>query len=921
MKKTIRTILSFVLMTAMFLAGTVTAFAEDGVENPYIETMNGASVMGTSPVIFRDVSTGMPAYCIDYNRGIPSPESLSGEFDPMTIFDANTYRGLEYLLLAGYPFETGGLSNSEAQACTQLAVWCWTRETMGYGLNASNYSATPGREDVYEYFTGLMEAARNQTPPDIGIDCADIALAISGDILIGTTTVTTRNLNSYKLDESVLPAGITVTGYTGASGDVLTFTAGLDYAGESITLAGIFTGQDTRSALNLFWYDNSNPNQQRMVISYYDESTIAVSSNISLAFEAIPEPTTGWIKLTKTAFGDDGVLLPGAVFGVYDAATDEKLGELTTGEDGTATMELPICEVYLLEQTAPEGYALSADRINATVIGGETVEVTAVNELLPPAVGTVKLIKKSAAEETTYLHGAVFGVYDAATDEKLGELATGEDGTATMELPICEVYLLEQTAPEGYILSTDRINVTIISGETVEVTAVNELLPPDVGSVKLIKKSANGGILLPGAMFGVYDAATDQKLGEPTTGEDGTATIELPVTEVYLLEQAAPEGFKLSADRINVTVIGGETVEITVINEAIPVLDPEPTDGRIKLIKKDADVSKFLSGAVFGIYRASNDVKVGELVSGSDGTAVSALLPAMDYYLKEQKSPDSYELSADKHGVTVKAGDTVTITITNKKIPSPTPDPELVDGKIKLIKKDAENGKLLANALFGVYRVSDDVKVGELETNSKGEAKITLPAAEYYLKELKSPDKYELSKEKFGVTVKAGKVTEITITNPKIPETKQDDPAGEMFLIKKAAGTAKRLSGAVFGIYRASDGVKLTEVTTGSDGTAALSLEPNNYYCVELKAPAGFTLDNTKIPFTIKNNEIVEVEVTNVPVQDATKPDEPKPTPPVITIPKTGEAFPVMNYTLAAFCMGLALVCGVKLRRRILKTA
>lgn len=733
MTKTIKSIILFVLMITMLMAGTVTAFAEDGVENPYIETISGASVMGTTPVVFRDTSTGMPAYCIDYNRGIPSPESLSGEFDPMSIFDADTYRGLEYLLLAGYPFETGGLSDREAQACTQLAVWCWTYETMGYGLNADNYSATSGREDVYEYFTGLMEAARNQTPPDIGIDCDSIDLIIDGDILTGTTTVTTRNLNSYELDENVLPNGITVTGYTGASGDVLTFTASLDYAGKSITLDSLFTGQDTRSALNLFWYDNSNPNQQRMVISYYDESTIAVSSSISLSFEAIPEPTTGWIKLTKTAFGEDNLFLPGAIFGVYDATTDEKLGELTTGADGTATIELPITEVYLLEQTAPEGYTLSTGKINVTILGGETVEITAVNELIPEP--------------------------------------------------------------------------------------------------------------------------------EPTPA-------------------------------------------------------PEPADGRIKLVKKDADDSKFLSGAVFGVYRTNDEVKVCELESGADGTAVSPLLPAGDYYLKELTAPASYQISGDKHGVTVVAGETVTITIANKKIPAPVPDPEPTDGKIKLTKKDADTGKPLANALFGVYSVSDDVKVGELETNSKGEAEITLPASEYYLKELKSPDKYELSKEKFGVIVKAGKVTEITITNPKISEPKQDDPAGDMLLIKKAAGTAKRLSGAVFGIYRASDGVKLTEITTGSDGTAILSLEPGNYYCIELKAPAGFTLDSTKIPFTTKNNETVEVEVTNVPVQDTPKPDEPKSTPPVITIPKTGETFPVMHYALAAFCMGMALFCGIKLRRR-----
>ena len=154
-------------------------------------------------------------------------------------------------------------------------------------------------------------------------------------------------------------------------------------------------------------------------------------------------------------------------------------------------------------------------------------------------------------------------------------------------------------------------------------------------------------------------------------------------------------------------------------------------------------------------------------------------------------------------------------------------------------------------------------------------------------------------------------MAEISITNPKIMEPTPDDPLGELLITKKAAGTGKLLSGAVFGIYRASDGVKVDEITTGSDGTAGLSLAPNDYYCVELKAPTGFILDSTRIPFTIKDGTTVEVDVTNIMVQDG-----PKPTPPVITVPKTGETFPVMNYALAALCLGVAVICGVKLRRK-----
>ena len=843
MTKLLKNIALFVFTAIMLLAGTVTAYAES-VENPYIETTRGASVMGTSPVIFRDTSTGMPAYCIDYNRGIPDPESLSGEFDPMTIFDPDTYRGLEYLLLAGYPFEDGGLSKEEAQACTQLAVWCWTGEALGYGLNANNYHATSGREDVYDYFVGLMEAARNQTPPDIGIDCADIDMMIEGDTLTGTTVITLRNLSGYAIEESVLQDGITVSGYSGIDGDMLTFTAPLDYAGESITLESLFTGQDTRSALNLFWYDNSNPNQQRMVISYYDETTTAVAAGLSLRFAELPEPEYGYIKLIKTA-SDTELPLAGAVFGVYDTATDEKICELVSDTDGTAISPL---------------------------------------------------------------------------------------------LPIGDYYIKELKAPDNYILSEDIISVTVTANETAEITAVNEPVPvpePTEGKIKLAKKDESNGKLLMGAVFGVYRTEDDVKVCELETNTDGTAVSPLlPMGDYYLKELKSPDTYEISKEKYGVTVKADKTAEITVTNKKIPAStpdpDPKPTEGKIKLIKKDDENGKLLTGAVFGVYRASDDVKVCELETTSKGEAVSPLLPKGEYYLKELKAPNTYEISKEKYGVTMKADKTAEITVTNKKIPAstPDPDPKPTEGKIKLVKKDDENGKLLAGAVFGVYRTSDDVKVCELETTSRGEAiSPLLSKGEYYLKELKAPDTYEISKEKYGITVKADKTAEITVTNKKVPEPtptpvppststptpkptptptpvptpKPSDPTGSLVLLKKAEQTGNPLKGAVFGVYSVSDNTKVAELTTKSDGKATTSLPVGDFYLLELKAPYGYLLEETKIFFSVAKDSTVTVEVTNQRDESISEPNTP------IEVPKTGDSVPYGNYILGISLIVLAL--------------
>jgi len=449
---------------------------------------------------------------------------------------------------------------------------------------------------------------------------------------------------------------------------------------------------------------------------------------------------------------------------------------------------------------------------------------------------------------------------------------------------------------------------------------------------------------LSNAVFGVYRASDDVKICELETDTNGTAvTSFLTIGNYYLSELKAPKNYELSNEKYGVTVKADETVEITITNKKIH--EPKATEGKIKLIKKDAEDGKLLSNAVFGVYRVSDDTKICELETDINGTAVSAFLPVGDYHLSEIKAPDSYELSDEKHKITVKTNETVEITITNKKIP----EPEVTEGKIKLIKKDADDGKLLDNAIFGVYRVSDDVKVCELETTSNGEALSSLlPNGEYYLQELKAPENYEISNEKYGVTVKADEVAEIVITNKKIPEPvstatptttptsttiiitptqttsnptpiptpaptlrptptptpvptpTQNNPMGTLIIIKKAEQTSELLAGAVFGVHRVSDDVKITELTTDANGKAEISLPTSEFYLLELKAPYGYKLEDSKIYFTITKDLTVYVDVTNERDNFFTTPDE------HIEIPKTGTTPPYLNYAIAVISLSVA---------------
>jgi uncharacterized surface anchored protein len=283
------------------------------------------------------------------------------------------------------------------------------------------------------------------------------------------------------------------------------------------------------------------------------------------------------------------------------------------------------------------------------------------------------------------------------------------------------------------------------------------------------------------------------------------------------------------------------------------------------------------------------------------------------YYLLEQTAPAGYILSTEKTSIAVKEGETTEIIVINKAVEKPTnPDPEPKPGKLLIIKKAEKSGTLLKGAVFGVYRESDGKLIKEITTDRYGEATLELALGDYYLRELEAPAGFRLDSGRLAFRIKFGETKEITIVNKAKAAT-----TGTLLLIKKSEN-GKALSGAVFEVFSLSDNKKVGGITSGSDGTAALSLTPGEYYLLEKTPPIGYKLETARILFRVKAGDTVKVEVTNVK-DDGGQPVQPtKPNPPTggstnITIPKTGEVFPTQNYVLAGLMFAFAGVCGFAL--------
>ena len=340
---------------------------------------------------------------------------------------------------------------------------------------------------------------------------------------------------------------------------------------------------------------------------------------------------------------------------------------------------------------------------------------------LPPPDGTVSVTK--SGDDTAYygLAGALFDVEDAGG--VVAQLETGADGTSPPSGPLPDgTYLVhEQLAPPGYLNSLDR-TVTVVGGTNTVVayTGVNEerIMP---GQLIIHKVDAGTGVPLAGAVFDVaydagHDGSYDDDLGHCTTGAAGTCSppgddgpSELLAGDYRVTETTAPPGYAPTGSPQLVTVLPGQTAQVTFSDVAL---------GALEVVKSGDDTAyQSVTGAVFTVTGpAPASTVVGHLTVGPTGASniLADLLPGT-YTVTETTPPPGYQAIAAVTVAVTAGPETTTLDVLDHVQP----------GQIVITKTDAETAAPLAGALFDLrYDPSDDgsfVDVGRCTTTASGQ--------------------------------------------------------------------------------------------------------------------------------------------------------------------------------------------------------
>ena len=504
------------------------------------------------------------------------------------------------------------------------------------------------------------------------------------------------------------------------------------------------------------------------------------------------------------------------------------------------------------------------------------------------------------------------------TEDGKTEMFTDERGYAcSIPIPYGRYIVRETTTPHNFMPVDDFIVTVTENSSTPQVWRV--LLDDEFkAKLKIVKQDdeTKQPVLLANTEFKVYDLDAKKYVEQVTTypntvvhksyftDENGYLILpeSLKCGNYRVEEVSAPDGYTQNTQYVEIKVdkntayqmdsVSGDAI-ITVTYENHPVkgkLVIHKSGETLKSFKKDFVYEETsLEGAEFEIYAAEDiftpdhqvdeqgnrhviyakDTLVKTVTTNKNGEAVIKDLPLGKYRVKETKTPAGFVLNPDSQEVSFIYKDQNTPEIEEKLEFSN----ERQKVELSVEKQDAETGKALKGATFGLYNkeaissgdkvvVKADTLLQEITSNEKGKAAFTLdlPLGRYYVKELQAPAGYVSSDEilEFDATYQGQDVKTI-----KLKSVKKNQPT-TVEVTKADITTGTELDGASMSVLD-KDGNVIDSWTSVKDSPHVIKrLQVGKTYILrEELAPYGY-LRATDVEFTISDT----AEVQKVKMED-----------------------------------------------------
>lgn len=360
----------------------------------------------------------------------------------------------------------------------------------------------------------------------------------------------------------------------------------------------------------------------------------------------------------------------------------------------------------------------------------------------------------------------------------------------------------------------------------------------------------------------ILEEGKDYTLEVTTDNETGQqkivvkmAHIEAPYYMEYrsLVTSSAAGSTDTVSNQVSITGNGSEVVHGDDNGDVVVDIDHSGghatgTKGKIQLKKTAMDGTTILAGAHFQIWDQAKTQVLREGTVDATGVITFGGLPQGQYILVETKAPEGYTVSDE-----LAKGRVITI---DEETSAEGAQPTIIKNDVNkvFLEKMDEKGKKLVNARFKLEHAVttpfthwEEVPLAPDRTNANGQLEVdSLKPGLYQFTEIEAPTGYLLD-----TTPKRFIVTQNTSGQIRDVHVKMLNYQGSAELIKKdQAGNP--LAGAEFSVLDTTGQAVREHLVSDANGKVTVTdLAPGKYRFVETKAPTGYLLNTTPVPFEI----------------------------------------------------------------------